>query len=80
MFEYVRAPGSNIPEFEFVFETHTMFPDGKRTPPANPPPPVLRTRMFEYRYGGFPEGLTTTTFAFVFGMHTTFPFGASTPP
>jgi hypothetical protein len=43
MFEYVSTKGSIIPAFEFVFETHTIFPDGKSTPPANPPPPALRT-------------------------------------
>ena len=36
--------------------------------------------MFEKAYGGFPEGLTTTTFAAEYGIHTTFPFGVSTPP
>ena len=33
MFEYVRVFGSIIPEFEFRFGTHTIFPDGKSTPP-----------------------------------------------
>jgi hypothetical protein len=82
IFENVSAIGSIIPTFEVVAGTHTMFPDGKRTPPANQFAPVLErfTEMFEYAYGGFPEGLTTMIFEVLPGMHTTFPFGASTPP
>jgi hypothetical protein len=78
--EYVSAVGSNVPAFEFVNGIHTIFPDGKRTPPANPPPPERPTAIFERAYGGLPSGFTTTTFAAVNGIHTTFPFGASTPP
>ena len=80
MLEYVRAVGSNIPIFEFVKGVMTIFPLGKRTPPAKPPPPVPRTAMFAKVCGGFPDGFKTTTFAAVYGTHTTFPFGAKTPP
>jgi hypothetical protein len=80
MFEYVNVDGFTRPTFEFVNGVRTTEPFGKSTPPANPPPPVRFTAIFEKVYGGFPFGFTTTTLADVYGTHTMFPFGVNTPP